>query len=290
MIFIIILIGIYFLLMLVPFKIKEQKEVFSASTFRIAHRCGKDLFPEDTLFACKKIVESNLADFLEMDVHLTKDDHLVVIHDEKVDRTTNGSGKVRDKTYQEILELDAGYKFTKNGKDFPYRDKGIQILELDEFFKELPNQRYYIEIKPKDKKAAHKLSSIIRKYEMEKKVVIGSFNDEILQELKKIIPEVAFFASRKEITYWVLFQKLGLGGLYPLDSDSLAIPTKLGIFELDNVLVSNAKKQNLKVHVWTINDGNQMLKLIKMDVDGIMTDKPDLLNSLLETKENENNI
>ncbi|MCB1188858.1 MAG: glycerophosphodiester phosphodiesterase [Leptospiraceae bacterium] len=283
-IFILFLIGIYFLLTLVPFKIKEQKEVFSSNAFRIAHRCGKDMFPENTLFACKKIVERNLADFLEMDVHLTKDDHLVVLHDATLDRTTNGTGFVKEKTYEEVLKLDAGYKFTINGNEFPFRSKGIQILELDEFFKELPNSKYYIEIKPDDLKAAAKLNSVIRKFDMEKKVVVGSFNHAVLKELQQLMPEVAFFASRKEISFWVLFQKLGIGGVYPFSSDTLAIPTKLGIFDLDQLLVENAKKQNIKIHVWTINEGNEMLSLIKLGVNGIMTDKPDLLNSLLDSK------
>lgn len=68
--------------------------LFQGNEFRIAHRCGKSILPENTLYACKEIYNNNLADILEMDVHLTKDSHLVVIHDATVDRTTNGKGRV----------------------------------------------------------------------------------------------------------------------------------------------------------------------------------------------------
>ena len=177
-----LLIGIflptYFYLRSLPLTINDAFN-FDGKEFRIAHRCGKAVLPENTLFACKEIFNHNLADILEMDVHLTKDNRLVVIHDDSVDRTTNGKGKVVELSYEEIKRLDAGFHFSTDGENFPYRGKGISILELEEFFKTLPNARYYIEVKVKDPLAAEILVQLIEKYKLENRVLIGSVRDSV---------------------------------------------------------------------------------------------------------------
>ncbi len=241
--------------------------------FRIAHRCGRSILPENTLFACKTIYEKNLADILEMDVHLTKDSHLVVIHDSTVDRTTNGKGKVEELTYEEIRSLDAGYTFTKDG-EYPFRGKGIQILELEEFFKALPNAKYYIEVKDKHPLAAKILSDLIDIYNMQEKAYIGSVRESVNLSLKEMSQgRHIVFAGFLSTFKWYIGYLLSIRG-------AISTPEVLVTPDLPHLMPLHAgfrkalKEQNIKIHIFTINDANRIRELKELGVDGVMTDNP----------------
>ena len=279
------LLGLYFILAVIPSDRLPDKKVFTGKTFRIAHRCGAKNFPENTLFACKKVIELGIADFLEMDVHLTKDKKLVVIHDEQVDRTTNGKGNVSELTLSEIQKLDAGYNLSPDGgKTFPFRGQGIIIKELEDFFKEIPDRKYYIEVKPESKEAAKSLVALVQKYKMEEKVVIGSFKQGVKDEIYRLLPDAGLFGTQSEITKWVVLQRLGLTGLMRFNSDTLAVPPHRSILNVSDSFMHSAKRQNIKVHVWTINEEEEMREMISVGVDGIMTDDPILLDRVLKNK------
>ena len=220
-----------------------------------------------------------------MDVHITKDNVLVVIHDEYVENTTNGKGQVADFSYENIQKLDAGYKFTPdNGKTFPYRNKGVKIERLDNFFESLPDSKYYIEVKAKSLLAAKTLADIVKKYKMENKVVVGSFEQPVKDEIKKHLPNSAFFGTKDEITKWAILQKLNLTGLSSFQSHTLAIPPQKSILKVGKSFMQSAREENIKVHVWTINEEQEMRRLIEIGVDGIMTDDPILLQKVLSGK------
>src|SRR5699024_4611846 len=112
----------------------------------IAHRGGRGLAPEGTLTAFDQAVSLGV-DVLEFDTHLTKDGHLVVIHDDTVDRTTNGTGKVNELTLEEVQNLDAGYSFTDEEDEYVFRDQGVYIPTVEEVFQKYPNMRHLIELK-----------------------------------------------------------------------------------------------------------------------------------------------
>jgi glycerophosphoryl diester phosphodiesterase len=117
----------------------------------IAHRGGKYLAPENTLVGFREGLQVG-ADVLEFDVHLTIDKHLVVIHNNTVDDTTDDSGPVRDMTLQQIKALDAGYDFPdKDAKNHPYRGRGVTIPTLGEVYEEFPDVPVNIEIKEDQK-------------------------------------------------------------------------------------------------------------------------------------------
>src|SRR5215208_3873072 len=100
----------------------------------IAHQGGDGIWPGDTMYAFEKAVEIG-ADVLEMDAHITKDRQIVLMHDEEVDRTTDGTGLIEDLTLAELKELDAAYRWSNDDdKTFPYRGKGIQVPALEELF------------------------------------------------------------------------------------------------------------------------------------------------------------
>jgi hypothetical protein len=124
-----------------PFKDSNDLLIF-------AHRAGAQVVPENTIEGWKESKALYNPDVWELDVHLTADDSLIVIHDETVDRTTNGSGNVRDMTFDELRKLDAGFWFTPDsGLTFPWRNKGVKIPTMAEVFDSFPDDRFNIEIK-----------------------------------------------------------------------------------------------------------------------------------------------
>ncbi len=142
-----------------------------------AHMGGDGVWPGDTLYAYDQATKLGV-DAFDMDAHITKDGQIVLLHDESVDRTTNGSGQVEDKTLAELKQLDAAYKWSSDGgKTFPYRGQGILVPTLDEVFQKYPNTRYLVEIKLTKRPLARPFCDLIHKYNMQDKVIVASFHN-----------------------------------------------------------------------------------------------------------------
>ncbi len=280
---VLIILAALLLYRLVTIKPLKPKPFFKGSRpLVIAHRGGAGLAPENTLVAFRNARRIGV-DVLEMDVHLTKDGHLVVIHDSTVDRTTNGHGKVKDMTLAEIKSLDAGYRFsTDGGKTFPFRGKGITIPTLEEVFSAFPNIRLNIEIKPDDERAADKLAEMIKAHHAEKRVLVLSFHSKPLARLRYLLPDTATAASKSEIEMFWLMDKLHLWRIYRPKPDALQIPLRWGRHKIYSPrLVRDAHKMGMEVHVWTVDDPAEMKILIDQGVDGIITNRPDILLKVL---------
>ena len=173
----------------------------------IAHQGGDGVWPGDTMYAFEKAVEIG-ADVLEMDAHITKDGEIVLMHDEAVDRTTNGAGLIADLTLAEIKQLDAAYKWTTDeGNTFPFRGQRIQVPTLNELFGKFPDMRYVIEIKLTQNPIDKPFCDLIRAYNMQDKVIVASFHDEAMRMFRETCPEVATSASRTEVRNFVLLGK-----------------------------------------------------------------------------------
>ena len=130
----------------------------------IAHRGGWGLWPENTLFAFQNAVDLGV-DMLELDIRGTKDGHIVVFHDSRLRRTTNGTGRVNEFTLEELKKLDAGYQWSPDdGKTFPFRGKGIVIPTLKEVFESFPEMRISIEIKDREPQMVTSFIDVICKY------------------------------------------------------------------------------------------------------------------------------
>ncbi len=254
-----------------------------------AHRGGAGLWPENTLFAFRRAWEMGV-DVLELDVHGTRDGYIVVIHDPTVDRTTNGTGAVREMTLAEVQALDAGYWFTPDGgQTYPYRGQGIRIPTLEEVFDALPDARFNIEVKSNDPPIVAALANLIERKGMTDKVIVGSFRQEIVDELRQRLPNVATFASREEIQSFWVFHTLGLSRAWRPVPDTLQVPTEYTVQGVRLTVVSprfvrSAHALGVRVDVWTINDPDEMARLLDMGVDGIMTDYPDRLLELLRAR------
>lgn len=263
----------------------EEYKIFTSKTFRplvIAHRGGAGIAPENTLFAFKRSAELG-ADVLELDVRSTIDGEFVVIHDATVNRTTDGTGAVSEMTFDEIRKLDAGFRWTNDGgKTFPFRGKDIKIPTLREVFETFPDIKINIEPKHAAPSPVKPLCDLINEFKRADKVIVGTFNNEVLENFRQTCKSVATSANPSEVSFFLAKYKLGLSESYSPEMQVLQIPEKLGSLQIvTEDYIKAAHARNLDVHVWTIDDIEDMKRLIELKVDGIMTNYPDRLLQLL---------
>jgi glycerophosphoryl diester phosphodiesterase len=247
----------------------------------IAHRGGAGLAPENTLAAFERAVSLGV-DVIEIDVRGTLHGELVVLHDAAVNRTTNGAGRVSEITLGQLKKLDAGFHWSADGgATFPFRAQGVTVPTLREVFAAFPKMKFNIEPKQDAPSIIKPLCQSIREYKMADKIVVGSFKQSILEEFRRECPEVATSAGPLEVSKFLAMYKTGLSKSYSPNMQALQIPEGVGVTK---EFVDAAHERNLKVHVWTVNETADMKRLLEMGVDGIMTDYPDRLLTILEQK------
>ncbi|MDP6041522.1 MAG: glycerophosphodiester phosphodiesterase [Candidatus Latescibacteria bacterium] len=256
----------------------------------IAHRGGWRLWPENTLYAFQHSVDMGV-DILEMDIRSTKDGHLVVIHDEKVDRTTNGTGRVRDLTLAELKQLDAGYRWSPDkGETFPFRGQGIVIPTLIEVFEAFPQMRMSIEIKRGESDVVEVFGELIRQYGMQDQVLVPCSDSGTLKRFRKRFPEIATSPGLTEGLLFYVLSWLQLGAIYHPNVEVLQFPLKFRILDGTHPRIwAAARSHNIQVQVWTVDNEADMRMLVEREVDGIITRRPDrllrILGRLSEEKE-----
>lgn len=233
----------------------------------IAHRGASGYAPENTLAAFRRAIAQGVS-FIETDLHLTRDAHFVAIHDQTVDRTTGGHGAVQNLTLAEVRRLDAGSWF---GSEFT----GERIPTLDEIleFARKNDVVFYLELKPSGFWGGeHALISQLRNSAEIARSVIISFDPEILANLRKIEPTLMtglLYAGKLENP----FEKaLEIGVRQIAVRCDLVTPNFL----------EQARKRDLQVVCWTVNSPAHMRLLAAAGVDGIMSDYPDRLLSVLK--------
>ncbi len=278
---IVCLILVYVLLLMLPVYNRVAPTAgYLSNTFDIiAHRNGRALVPGNTFEAAVNALNVG-ADVLEIDVHLTADNVLVVRHDAVIDTTTNGSGRIVEMTAAEIQAVDVSF----HKLDYPNKvaPQGIKVPTLQSLFERMPENRYLIEIKPAKTAAATELCRLITEQGMAEQVVVASFYDVVLDHFRKICPAVPTSLGQEEVIWLVVLGKLGLGHLYNSPGYSVQLPmVEEGITIVTPSLVRAIHQLNMRVEVWTINDPQTMQTLMDMGVDGIITDRPDLLQHLV---------
>ena len=275
----------------------------------IAHQGGEIEAPSNTLFSLKTAKEKG-ADVLELDVHMTVDGEIVVIHDATVDRTTNGTGRVDSMTLKEIKKLDAAHWFvpdcgTCHDKDpsaYAYRgfatgDAAIpeelaefepndfSIPTLREVLETFPKDMITIEIKataPETTPYEEQLAALLAEYERDDDTIVVSFLDHATERFKLYNSEVSTATATGETAaFWASSQGPLPGSPNPRYK-AMQVPIELnGVTVVNEDFVKDAHANGLAVHVWTINDEAEMRWLIEIGVDGIMTDRPTLLEEVV---------
>ncbi len=217
----------------------------------IGHRGAAGLEPENTLRAFGRATVEG-ADAVELDLRLTRDEHLVVLHDATVDRTTDGSGPAAGMTLEELKRLDAGL-----GERVPTFEEVLEVTDLP----------IYAELK--EVEAAGALAICIRERGLAGRVTPISFQPEALRRIKRSLPQLAV--------------GLVISGTLSDPTSALRVGAALVSPEaayLNAALVESCRQAGLRVTAWTVNEPEEMQRMIGMEVDGIVTDRPDLLAGL----------
>jgi glycerophosphoryl diester phosphodiesterase len=247
----------------------------------VAHRGGAKVAPENTLFAFSQARDRWGAHQIELDVHLSRDGVPMVSHDADVDRITNGYGPVRALTAAELARLDAAWNFSLDGgRTFPYRGQGIGLATLDEVLRQVPLPAM-IDVKEDDEAARAAVIETIRAAGASDRVCIGSAEDSVAATLVEATPEMAHFFPEGAARAFLVAAATGRP-IPDAPYDVLAIPFAEGPREIATpAFIAAAHTCGWAVQVWTVDEPEQMRALVQRDVDGIQTDRPDLLRAVL---------
>jgi len=242
----------------------------------IAHRGGKGLWPENSLFAFERASDLGV-DMLEMDLHLSSDGELVVIHDRTLNRTTNGQGRVAEHSLTQLQALDAAYNWTADGgQSYPYRGQGIRIPTFTEVLQRFPDAAKVIEMKVPDVGMEAALCKALQSHQQIDRVVIGSFYDRSLQLFREQCPGVATSAGPGSVRMLVALNWVGLGSLLSPSYQALQIPEAHdGLLIASPSLFKTARERGLNIQMWTINEQADMRRLLDKGAHALITDYPD---------------
>ena len=233
-----------------------------------AHRGASGLAPENTLAAVKKAMEIG-ADYSEIDVHLSKDGQVVLLHDETLERTTNDSGAVYSKTMAELNLLDAGGWFgpTFRGEPLPSLEDVMKLV--------LGKMKLNIEIKisGNEPDIADKVVHLVGKNNFVNECIITSFDEATVRKVKEINKNIK--------TGFIIGDDYEAN---PFKGDWEIISTNYK--NVNKQFMENASKAKKQVQVWTVNETNEMERLIDLKVDGIITNYPNILKDLLKMSYN----
>ena len=242
----------------------------------VAHRGDSINYPENTLPAFLSAVELGI-DVIETDVHLTNDKKLVIWHDPTLERNTNGSGTLESHSLKELKELDAGYTFTKDGKTYPFRGKGVKLCTLDEALKACPNERFNVDLKSKEPEIVDEFIKVVRDNNATARVCGASYHLSNLKKLREKAPEILTSITTLEVIPKVIFKSFYSNKPFK-GRIIFQVPVKQGIIKvITRSFIKKMHKKNAVIMVWTINDEEEMKRLFLLGVDTIMTDNPRLL-------------
>ena len=215
------------------------------------HRGAAKLEPENTLLSIQKAIDLGV-DQIEMDVHLTRDQHLVVLHDNTVDRTTNGEGPIADLTLAEAKQLDAG--------------KGERIPTLQEVL-DLVRGQVVLQIELKGPNTAEPVIQAVEQNGMENEVLLTSFVHERLREAHQLNPNLRLGALWAAPPPDACEQAINMG----------AEAIHIQHLNIDSELVQKAHTHGLKIRAWNPDTVEEMQRVIDLGVDAIGSNRPDLL-------------
>jgi glycerophosphoryl diester phosphodiesterase len=239
-------------------------------TINYAHRGASGDYPENTMLAFEKAIEMGCGG-IETDVHVTKDGCLVLIHDETIDRTSNGKGYISDFTLEELKQFDAG-----SWKGEAY--SGLTIPSIDELLMLVKDKDLIINLELKTDVIQYqgieeKVINKIYEYGVESKVIISSFNHYTVRRCKDIDKDIKIGLLYMEGLYepQMYADIVGAEAIHPyyhtVDNDQL---------------VERIRKSNIEVNVWTVNDEAAMKRFLQFKVHGIITNYPDKLKKIMK--------
>lgn len=218
---------------------------------------------------------------IETDLRVTSDGVVICFHDATAERTTDGSGRLASMSWREVAGLDAGFRH-RGADGFSYRGRLIRVPTFEELVTSFPDIRVVVDLKADG--MARALARILEAHALYERVIVGSFSDRRLDEIReatddRVMTSTGSLATRR----WLLASRLGrsVAG----NARALQVPRQTrGVRVVDARLVRVAHDSGLHVHVWTVNEPEEMRRLLDLGVDGLVTDRPDLLREVLRDR------
>lgn len=239
----------------------------------IGHRGNRAHAPENTIPSFLEAVRLGV-DAIELDVQVSRDNQLMVIHDATVDRTTEGRGRVADMTAGELRLLDAGARFTRDGTAFPWRSRGVAIATFDEVVDALPDDLPLI-VELKTPRASVLVAKAIARHRMVSRVIVAGFDER--STLPLLGSGIALGASNADVARLLLPAILGRR-VSQVPVQSLCIPRRYRGVPLPlGALLRVVKPHGVTMHIWTVNQVEVAQKLWSQGVNGVITDDPGLI-------------
>jgi len=236
------------------------------------HRGSAGTHPENTLEAFAAAAAIGIQ-YLELDIHMTRDGEIVVSHDDHLERTCGRAGVIREMTYAELASADAGRMFTLDGANFPFRDKGIRVPRLAEVLAAFPKLPIEIEIKQIAPSVVVPMLGVIDRAGRRRSVFVASEHQQPLDEVRMLAPGIP--TNFSYIESGGFFQAMVSRDNYRPPGDALQIPRSYESWQLVTPdSVEFAHRIGLEVHVWTVNEEAEMEELFDMGVDGLISDYP----------------
>ena len=285
----------------------------SRREFNWAHQGGSKEGPSNTIRAMRDAMR-NGASGLEMDIHLTRDNRLVVAHDEKLERTTNGRGRIRSHRLRNLQKLDAAYWWvpgfvdkhdaqpteyllrTREGKRVPH---DLTLPTLDEVLDTFPEVPMTLEVKKR--RVVKRFVRFVEERELDlTKVIVVAFQDGTVRKLRRAEPDLPLAPGRiwqlwfvvrtlfrvapRSTPYVAVQAPFRLGAVVPAFAKGVVPQFIQKIRLINKHYVRCAHRAEMAVHAWTIDDEPDMRKLLRLGVDGIMTDRPSALKRVLSER------
>lgn len=243
----------------------------------MAHRGSTLLWPENTMTAFQGAVDLGFK-YLETDVHATADGVLVCFHDAVLERTTDGSGPLVKRTLAELGDFDAGCRFDPV-HHFPMRGRGVRIPSFEELVLTFPDAVITVDLKAVG--IEQLMADTISRLKLSDRVIVGSFLEKRVRKFREIAGDgVATSAGPRETARIVFGAKVGRTPR--VSADVLQVPEfHRRIHVVNDRVIDIVQSQGKQVHVWTVNDLDEMARFLDMGVDGVVTDRPDLLKELI---------
>lgn len=234
----------------------------ASNTKIIAHRGFSSQYPENTLLAFQKAIETG-ADFIELDVHKTKDDCIVVIHDDSVDRTSSNGrkGDIADMYYDQLSNINVGHS-AKFGDQLS-NQKIPSLREVLELAK--GKIKVCIEIKVAD--IEQQILQLVHELSMDDQVILFCFDQRVLTKIRKLDTKIPLLYLVENIELSNI-EEASKQNFYAVGGGSATVITK--------ELLDFAHSKNIEIWRWTVDDETEMLNLLDLEIDGLITNAPDL--------------
>lgn len=240
------------------------------------HRSGMHRWPENTEVAFREAGRAHPGALLETDVTSTKDGVAVLLHDDTVDRTTDGSGRVSEMDFADLRKLDGGYRFsTDGGASFPWRGKGLRVATLAEALRAAPRSRFFIDLKPETRVAD--VVRVVREAGAQERVLFASFVPALAAEARRLAPEIPVcYDTATGLRLLAALRGGDWAGYVPQAPVLSLMVEHVEQYRITDEEIGRIRGRGILVQIHTLNTRESVGRWAGL-VDGFLTDEPALL-------------